>query len=299
MVRVFVTGARGFVGRWLVPRLEREGATVLAVDRELEVSQAAGVAEAIAQARPDAVVHLAAQSSVTAAAADPAEAYRVNYLGTRAVLEAARIHAPGARVLLVSSAQVYGSAPPGTQPFDERARLRPRSAYDWTKAAGDLLGGAYADRGLDVMRVRPFNHTGPGQGPGFFASAMARQIAEMEAGKAPPVLAVGNLQSVRDFMDVEDVVDAYVRLLQRAVPRGVYNVASGRGRTMREVLDLLLARATLAPEIRVDEARFRPTDVSVGSAAKIEAATGWRPVRALGDTLARLLDSWRAAVSAA
>ena len=298
-MRVFVTGAGGFVGKWLVPRLEHEGATVLWVDRELEISQAAAVADAVARARPDAVVHLAAQSSVTAAAADPAEAYRVNYLGTRALLEAARVHAPGARVLLVSSAQVYGSAPPGAQPFDESSPLRPRSAYDWTKAAGDLLGGAYGDRGLHVVRVRPFNHTGAGQGPGFFASAMARQIAEMEAGKSPPVLVVGNLESVRDFLDVEDVVDAYVRLLQGAVPSGVYNVASGRGRTMREVLALLLARAALAPEIRVDEGRFRPTDVSVGTAARIEAATGWKPVRPLADTLARLLDSWRAAVSAA
>jgi nucleoside-diphosphate-sugar epimerase len=298
-VRVFITGGQGFVGRWLVPRLERGGATVVAVDRELEISHAPRVAEALARAHPDAIVHLAAQSSVTAAAADPADAYRVNYLGTRAVLEAARLHAPGARVLLVSSAQVYGSAPPGAPPFDESAPLRPRSAYDWTKAAGDLLGSTYGERGLHVLRVRPFNHTGVGQGPDFFASAMARQIAEMETGKSPPVLVVGNLESVRDFLDVEDVVEAYVRLLQGTVPSGIYNVASGRGRSMREVLDLLLARATLRPEIRVDKERFRPTDVSVGTAAKIEAATGWKPVRLLGDTLSRLLQSWRAAVSAA
>ena len=296
---MFVTGARGFVGRWLVPRLERRGDTVLAVDRELEVSQAPAVAQAVARASPDAVVHLAAQSSVTAAAANPREAYRVNYLGTRAVLEAVRLHAPAARVLLVSSAQVYGSAPPGAPPFDEGAPLRPRSAYDWTKAAGDLLGADYAERGLQVVRVRPFNHTGAGQGPGFFASAMARQIAEMETGKAPPVLEVGNLESVRDFLDVEDVVDAYVALLQDTIPSGLYNVASGRGRTMRELLELLLARAKLRPEIRVDKGRVRPTDVSVGNAAKIEAATGWKPTRPLADTMARLLDSWRATVSAA
>jgi GDP-4-dehydro-6-deoxy-D-mannose reductase len=269
------------------------------VDRELEISQAAGVAEALARARPDAVVHLAAQSSVTAAAANPREAYRVNYLGTRAVLEGVRLHAPHARVLLVSSAQVYGSAPPGAPPFDESSPLRPRSPYDWTKAAGDLLGACYAERGLMVVRVRPFNHTGAGQSPGFFASAMARQIAEMETGKAPPVLEVGNLESVRDFLDVEDVVDAYVALLQDTIPSGLYNVASGRGRTMRELLELLLARAKLRPEIRVDKGRVRPTDVSVGNAAKIEAATGWKPTRPLADTMARLLDSWRATVSAA
>jgi GDP-4-dehydro-6-deoxy-D-mannose reductase len=269
------------------------------VDRELEISRAVDIGDAVQRARPDAIIHLAAQSSVTAAAADPARAYRVNYLGTRAVLEAARLYAPGARVLLVSSAQVYGSASPGAGPFDENAPLRPRSVYDWTKAAGDLLGACYADRGLDVLRVRPFNHTGAGQDPTFFASAMAYQIAQMEAGKSPPVLAVGNLESVRDFLDVEDVVEAYVQLLQRTVPSGVYNVASGRGRTMREVLDLLLARTALSPKVEVNEARFRPTDVSVGTAAKLEAATGWRPARALGDTLAGLLDGWRATASAA
>jgi len=297
-VRVVVTGARGFVGRRLVPRLEREGCAVLAVDRELEISQAVGVGEAFARARPDAIVHLAAQSSLIAAEADPPRAYRVNYLGTRAVLEAARHYAPRARVLLVSSAQVYGSAQPGTEPFDESAPLRPRSVYDWTKAAGDLLGAWYADRGLDVLRVRPFNHTGAGQDRVFFASAMAFQIAQMEAGRCSPVLAVGNLESVRDFLDVEDVVEAYVRLLQPGVASGIYNVASGRGWTMREVLDLLLARTALSPKIQVDEARFRPTDVSVGTAAKIEAATGWKPTRALGDTLAGLLAGWRATVSA-
>jgi GDP-4-dehydro-6-deoxy-D-mannose reductase len=199
----------------------------------------------------------------------------------------------------VSSAQVYGSASPGAPPFDESAPLRPRSAYDWTKAAGDLLGGTYGKAGLQVVRVRPFNHTGAGQGRDFFASAMARQIAEMEAGKSPLILEVGNLESVRDFLDVQDVVDAYVALLQDTIPSGLYNVASGRGRTMREVLELLLARATVRPEIRIDKGRFRATDVSVGNAAKIAAATGWKPMRPLAQTLARLLDSWRAAVSAA
>ncbi len=298
-MHVLVTGGLGFVGRWLAPRLEKAGARVTAVDREVEISDAVAVAAAVKAARPDAVVHLAAQASVTAAAADPADAYRVNFLGTRSVLEALRRHAPEARLLLVSSSQVYGSSPPGAPPFDESSPLAPRSAYDWTKAAADLLGADYASRGLDVLRVRPFNHTGPGQGEGFFASAMARQIAEIEAGSRAPVLAVGNLDSVRDFLDVEDVVEAYALLLDRRVPAGVYNVASGRGRSMRAVLEGLLARARVRPELRVEASRVRPTDVSVGSATRLRSATGWSPTRDLEGTLARVLDDWRGRISAA
>jgi nucleoside-diphosphate-sugar epimerase len=298
-VHVLVTGGLGFVGRWLAPRLQKTGARVTVVDREVEITDPAAVAATVKAVRPDALVHLAAQASVTAAAADPAAAYRVNFLGTRAVLEALQRHAPEARLLLVSSSQVYGSAPPGAPPFDESSPLAPRSPYDWTKAAADLLGADYASRGLDVLRVRPFNHTGSGQREGFFASEMARQIAEIEAGKRAPVLAVGNLDSVRDFLDVEDVVDAYALLLDRRVPAGVYNVASGRGRSMREVLEGLVTRARVRPELRVEPSRVRPTDVSVGSAARLQAATGWKATREFGDTLARVLADWRARVSAA
>jgi nucleoside-diphosphate-sugar epimerase len=143
------------------------------------------------------------------------------------------------------------------------------------------------------MRVRPFNHTGPGQSDAFVASSFARQLAEIELGRRPAVLSVGNLDSVRDFLDVDDVLDAYLALLDPRVPAGIYNVASGRGLAMRELLELLLAASGVRPAITADPSRLRRTDASVGDASRLREATGWRPRRDLGDTLKRLLDDWR------
>jgi GDP-4-dehydro-6-deoxy-D-mannose reductase len=297
-VRVWITGARGFVGSWLAPRLEREGAAVVAVDREVDVTDAAGVERALAAAAPDAVVHLAALSSVASSLEQTEATARVNFLGTRAVLEAAARRAPRARVLLVSSGEVYGPCADAAHPHHESAPLRPESPYARTKAAGDLLGGVFADRGLEVVRARPFNHTGPGQSDAFVASSFARQLAEIEAGTRPPVLCVGNLDAVRDFSDVSDVVDAYVRLLDPRVPARVYNIASGVPVPIRTLLELLMRAARVKPEVRVDPARWRPARASVGSAARLGRVTGWAPRIPLADTLGRLLDAWRAQVGA-
>lgn len=302
-VRVAVTGAGGFVGARLVARLGAAGYEVVASDRELDVTDAAAVRASALRERPDAIIHLAAVSSVRAAVDAPALAWRVNFLGARSVLEAAaalaREAGSGPRVLLVGSGQIYGAAAPGASPFDELAPLRPRTPYDWTKAAADGLGAAHAARGADVIRLRPFNHTGPGQSPAFVASSFARQIAEIECGLRPPVLSVGNLESVRDFLDVDDVIDAYLALLAPGTRAGVFNVASGRGVSGRELLDLLLAASSARPRVVVEPARVRPTDVSVGDAARLRAATGWAPRRALADTLTRLLDAWRRRLRAA
>lgn len=295
--RILVTGAGGFVGGRLVPRLEAAGAQVTATDRELDVTDEATLVDALARLRPQALIHLAAISSVAASLGDARGVFRVNYLGARAVLRAVAASAPGARVLLVGSGVMYGSAPPGSPPFAEDAPLRPGSPYAWGKAAADLLGAAYADHGLEVVRVRPFNHTGPGQADAFVAASFARQLAEMEAGLREPVLRVGNLDSVRDFLDVDDVIDAYVALLDRAVTAGAYNVASGRGTSARELLASLLARSTLRPEVEVDPARVRPTDLCVGDARRLREVTGWEPRRRLDDTLGRVLGYWRERVS--
>jgi len=301
-VRVWVSGARGFVGSWLLPRLARDGHEVAGVDREVDVRDAGAVEASLARAGPDAVVHLAALTSVARSIAEPEDAARVNYLGTLHVLRAVAQRAPAARVLLVTSGEIYGAhAPERSDPacappaFDESAPLRPASPYARSKAAADALGAAC---GLDVVRARPFNHTGPGQTDAFVASAFARQIAEIEAGRRAPELQVGNLDAVRDFLDVADVADAYVRLLDAAVPRGPYNVASGVGVPVRRILELLLARSRERPAVRVDAARWRPTDASVGNAGRLRRATGWQPRCPLADTLERLLAHWRAQLSA-
>jgi len=298
-MRVFVTGVAGFVGQRLEARLQAAGAQVIGTDLELDVGDAGRVAEAVTEARPDAIVHLAAISFVPEAESNPQAVYRVNFLGAHSILEAAQKISPDVRVLLVGSGYVYGAADPGAPPFDESSPLRPDSHYAWSKAAADLLGGFYEGRGVDVVRVRPFNHTGPGRPDRFVESSFARQIAEIEAGLRTPKMAVGNLDAVRDFLDVEDVLDAYLRLLDPKVPAGVYNVASGRGTSIRDLLELLLAETPSRPEVEVDQARWRPADSVVGSADRLEAATGWAPAIPLRETLRTLLDHWREAVGTA
>ena len=298
-MRVAVTGARGFVGRRLVARLEGRGDVVAGFDQELDVSDVAAVMGFVRRHRPEAVVHLAAKSSVATSFQDAAAVYRVNYLGARSVLTAVREAAPAARLLLVGSGECYGPGQRDAPGFDESAPLRPRSPYAQTKAAADLLGARFAERGLTVVRVRPFPHTGPGQSDAFAASSFARQLAELEAGLRPPRLQVGELGSVRDYLDVDDVIAAYLDLLDPAVPAGCYNVASETGVTLRRVLELLLAHSSSQPEIVIDPTRLRPADASVGCAAKLRDSTGWAPRVALEDTLGRLLEAWRAELSAA
>jgi GDP-4-dehydro-6-deoxy-D-mannose reductase len=297
-VQALVTGAAGFVGQQLVPRLRAAGWRVHAVDRELDVRDPAALETCVAELSPAAVVHLAAQSSVAGSLSDPEASARINYLGARNLLEAVARRAPAARVLLIGSGEQYGPAAPGAAPFGESAPLRPRTPYARSKACADLLGAAYARRGLDVVRVRAFNHTGPGQSDAFVLASFARQAAEIAAGRRAPVLAVGNLDSVRDFLDVEDVVDAYLRLLDRTLPARAWNVASGVGRRIGALLDLLLAQAGVEARIEVDPARLRPADASVGDAGLLRRA-GWQPRVPFELTLRRLLDDWRARIAAA
>lgn len=295
-MRVLVTGGAGFVGARLSARLSAEGVEVHAPPQsELDVSDAPALRAAVARLRPHAVAHLAALSFVPAAEADPAAAFRVNFLGVRAVLEALRGEAPAARALIVSSAAVYGSS---AQRCDESAPLRPEGAYARSKAAADLLAGRYAELGLNVVRARPFNHTGAGRPAHFVESSLARQLAAAERAAADtPLLRIGNPDSVRDILHVEDVVEAYWRLLQPGAPPGVYNIASGRGVSIRELLELLIARTALRPRMETARGRWRPADFLVGDARRLRAATGWRPQRSLPDALAELLDAWRNADS--
>jgi GDP-4-dehydro-6-deoxy-D-mannose reductase len=298
-MRAMVTGAGGFVGPRVVRRLEAAGYEVHGFDRELDVGDAAAVRERVAALRPEAVVHLAAVSFVPEAERDPAVVWRVNFVGALHLLEGLRQEAPRARLLLVGTGQAYGGAPPGSRPFRETDPLRPDNAYTRTKAAADLLGASYArEHGLHVVRARPLNHTGPGRPDAFVESSLARQIAEMELGRREPVLHVGNLDAVRDFLDVEDVVDAYARLLASDVPPRAYNVASGAGLEIRALLDRLVSLSHVDPRIEVDEARWRPADVSVCAPARLVETTGWHPARPLDRTLAALLDDWRARLRA-
>jgi len=291
-VRVLVTGSRGFVGRHLLPRLAAAGHEPIGRDRELDVTDPAALAAALEEIRPDALIHLAAQASVAVSRDAEELTFRVNVLGSLAVMEAFSQQAAGARIVWVGSGEVYGASQPGASPFDEQAPLRPRSAYARTKACADLLAGERAAGGLDVVRVRPFAHTGPGQTDTYVLPSFARQLAEIAEGRRAPELKVGNLDSVRDFLDVEDVVEAYLRLLDPAVPAGVYNLASGVGRRVGDALDALIERSGTQPRVDVEPQRFRPTDHAVGDSGRLREITGWAPRVAFDVTLDRLFDDW-------
>ena len=292
-MRVLVTGAAGFVGKHLVPALERCGHETVGVDREVDVTEANGFETFVRKTLPQGLVHLAGQSSVAASSGAPDLTWHVNYVGGARVLEAVRRAAPSCRVLLIGSGEVYGSAPPGAPPFDEEAPFAPRSPYAHSKACVDRLGAAYAGLGVDVVCVRPFNHTGPGQADHFVAGSFARQAAEIACERRAPHVRVGNLDSVRDFLDVEDVVAAYVALLESDAA-GAFNVASGEGVRIGRLLESLLAIAGVEAEIEIDPARHRPADCAVGNAARLAQMTGWRPRVSLQQTLERMYAAIRA-----
>lgn len=292
-VRALVTGAGGFVGGHLLPALEAAGYTVTATDRELDVSNAAVVESCVARVEPDLIVHLAAVSSVPESRAEPELTYRVNFLGTRSVLEACARRAPEARVLLAGSGDQYGTAEPGSRPFRESDPMRPRSPYARTKAAADLLGESYAAKGLAVVRGRAFNHSGPGQDERFVLPSFARQAVEIAAGRREPVMHVGNLESCRDFLDVNDVVAAYLALAAPAVPSGAYNIASGEPRPVGDALETLLRLSGAEARVEIDPERMRPSDFSAGDASNLRNTTGWTPRVSFEEALARLVTDCR------
>jgi GDP-4-dehydro-6-deoxy-D-mannose reductase len=314
-VRVLVTGVAGFVGGHVVDFLrgEQPEATVVGLDNhpgtraqtlgieivQADLQDAASVKAAIDRVRPDRLIHLAAQSSPQRSWDDPAGTLRTNVLGMLHLLEAVRSGGGAPRILAVGSTDEYGLVKPDEVPLREDAPLRPTSPYAASKVAQGYLALQYAlSPGLHVVRTRTFHHTGPRRGEQFAESSFARQLAEIEAGQRPPRLEVGNLQAVRDFTDVRDVVRAYWMLLERGAPGEVYNVCSGRGVRLADLLNRLIALSGLRVEVQVDAARLRPVDapILVGDPGRLRAATGWEPTIPLDRTLRDLLDYWRARV---
>lgn len=314
-MRAFITGIAGFAGRHLAAHLLSEGWDVHGLvrhgdGRDLpatvtlhpgDLSDADSLEGAIGAARPEAVFHLAAQASVPASWQDPVGTYATNVLGQAALLEALA-RAPGTppRVLVVSSNEVYG-APVGPEelPVREDNPLRPSNPYAVSKAAQDLMGYQYAASGrLPVVRVRPFNHIGPGQSDAYVAGAFARQVAEIEAHRSDPVIRVGNLEARRDFTDVRDTVRAYRLALLHGPVGAVYNIASGRPVAVRALLDYYLSQSPSAAQVERDPERYRPVDVPevYGDSTRLYAATGWVPAIPLEATLRDVLEYWRASI---
>jgi len=341
-LKVLVTGATGFVGQHLCRRLAELGHRVFAADciagpartfpgceyRACDVCEFTALRAALRWARPDWIFHLAAISSPPEAARHPDETWRTNFLGTVHLYEAVRLSKRKPRILFVGSSDEYGAPPQERLPIDETCPLSPTGVYGSSKAAADLASAFFVERhGLDIVRVRPFNHTGPGQSPRFVCSDFARQVAE--AARRPlrkRTMLVGNLDARRDFTDVRDIVRAYVLALERCPKGEVYNIASGKAVRVGDILEKLIALADAKIEVRLDPKRLRPSDAPriVGDASKFRRATGvfahrptgtagrnaglaglpvrknsgWRPGIPLDDTLRDLLEYWRAQLKA-
>ena len=305
-MRTLITGVAGFVGRHLAHELAKDSDEELnGVDRAelgeqdevlrchlkshtpLDVSNFEQVRGCILDTRPDRIVHLAAQASGSESLQRPAETYRVNAIGALNILEAARVLAPDATILLVGSADVYGSGMPG-QKLREDAPFKPINAYALSKGAQDSLGELYGrSYNLRVIRTRTFSHTGPGQNPRYALAGWADQLARIHAGLVAAEIKVGNLEGVRDYGDVRDVVLAYALLLKGGELREAYNVCTGHGHIMRHLLDTLCGIAGFKPTIVQDPTRMRmrDSDFLVGDPAKIQAKTGWKAEIPIEQTL--------------
>ena len=297
MTRAIVTGGRGFAGRHLERELASNGDDVSVLDRSdrFDVTDREQVRDAFAALRPDVVYHLAAFTHVGASWSAPAETWRVNTEGTLNVLDAAR--ACGARrVLVVGSAEEYGRVDPALERVGEDAPTRPLTPYGASKAAAGLLAlQAWDGTGLETVRVRPFNHSGAGQPPRFIVPALAARIAHAEREGTDRIV-VGNLDAVRELLDVRDVVRAYRLRAALGEPGAVYNVCRGEGYAVREIAELLLERSTAPLRLEVDPQLVRPVEVPklVGDPRRIADATGWKPEHELTDTLASVLAEARA-----
>jgi GDP-4-dehydro-6-deoxy-D-mannose reductase len=310
----FITGIAGFAGSHLAERLIARGDRVSGLVRgpgpfvslaaieprtklyRGDICDLDHLASALEDARPSEIYHLAGRAAPRLSFDDPAGFFRTNALGTATLLEAVRrAGLEGARVLVVSSAEVYGRSG-GTVPIPEDAPLRPCSPYGASKAAAEMAAiGAFEAYGLAVVRARAFNHTGARQSPEFAPAAFARQIARAEAGLAPPEVRVGPLDGVRDLSHVKDVVAAYEAIIARGRPGEVYNVGSGRGVRIGDVLSRLLARARVEIRLVADPAIRRPADVParIADIRRLESEIGFSAKRSLDEALDALLDDWR------
>ena len=265
-----------------------------------DITQPEVVRQVVAEVKPDLIIHLAAQSSVSASWKDPSGTLRVNAGGTIHLLEALRSEQLTPRIVLVGSGEQYGMVHPEDNPIREECPFRPANPYAASKAAQDLYGYQYfVAYGLPILRARPFNHFGPRQTSTFVIANFARQIALIEAEKAEPVLSVGNLQARRDFLPVEDVVAAYLAIAEQGRPGEAYNIGSGQARSIRAMLDLLLTFARRSIQLREDPARLRPVDVPLLEAdtSRLRADTNWRPAVQFELALQRTLDYWRTVVT--
>lgn len=316
MKKVLITGITGFAGSFLAEHLVQNSEyeisgtflneeTISNVGNikdkldlvKTDLTQKDAVESLITQKKPDMVFHLAAMASVGASFKDPVSTFHNNVDSEIFLLEALRKeNLLNTRVLITSSAEVYGYVQPENLPLNENAPLRPGNPYAVTKIAQDFLGLQYTlSYKMPIIRVRPFNHVGPRQAPGFVVSEFAKQIASIEKSQQEPIVKVGNLEAKRDFTDVRDMVKAYTLLMEKGEAGEIYNIGSGISHTIQEILDMLISLSSVQISIETDPARLRPSDIPeiVSDNTKITSLTGWKPEISLEQTLKDTLDYWR------
>ena len=315
-MKVLVTGVTGFAGSHLVDYIlaEKPGTEITGIQRwrsrteniehfadkirlvECDLRDASSVRDVLDEERPDWIFHLAAQSFVPTSWTAPTESLVTNIIGQLNIFEAVKKLGIKPRIQLACSSEEYGLVLENELPIKETNPLRPLSPYAVSKVGQDMLGYQYwMSFRIPVVRTRGFNHEGPRRGPVFVCSDFAKQIADIEKGRRPPVVRVGNLEARRDFTDVRDVVRAYWLALEKGEPGEVYNIASGRAWTIREMLDMLLGMSKTKIKVEEDPARMRPSDVPVllGDSSKFRDRTGWSPSIPFEKTIADLLAYWR------
>lgn len=317
-MKVLITGITGFVGSHLADYLLRnyKNVRLYGIKRwrsrmenirhiehkitlhECDMKDAHSVYQLINEIKPDKIFHLAAQSFVQASFSAPAETLGANIISECNVFEAVRKSKCKPTILIAGSSEEYGKVLPNELPVKEENPLRPLSPYAVSKVAQDLLGYQYVQSyGLKIIRTRAFNHSGRRRGEVFVESNFAKQIAEIEKGKRKPVIYVGNLEAIRDFTDVRDMVRAYWLATEKCKPGEVYNICSGKGYKIQEILDKLLSLSSKKKiKVKQDPKRLRPSDVPVlvGDSTKFRKITGWKPkISFLNETLPDLLNYWR------
>ncbi len=312
-MRILISGINGFVGRHLVEHLQKavpdadlhgtvfEPAPARAniVFHKLDLRDADAVTHLIEQVRPDHIYHLAAQASPRLSFSRPWETLENNIRSQLNLILGCLNYQLRPRILITSSAEIYGSVHPDQLPIHEDFPLRPTNPYGVSKVTQDLLGLQYfLSHQMPIVRVRPFNHIGPGQSEGFVATDFARQIARIEAGQQEPRMDVGNLSAQRDFTDVRDVVRAYHLIMEQGVPGAVYNVASGKPYSIQHLLDSVLHHSLVPITVYQDPARMLPIDIPIiqGDASRLNKLTGWEPSIPFETTLLDILNDWRTRV---
>ena len=297
MKRVLITGANGFVGRHLINGFSKvEDVQTIVPNRPFDVRDVSMVDAMIERSNPDVVIHLAAQSSVPNAIANPALTLEINVNGTLNVLNGLKKAGFRGRLLYVSSADVYGVVPPENLPVDESIVPSPRNPYAASKLCAEILCQQWSRvEAAEIVVVRPFNHVGPGQSDAFVLSSLASQVAAIEAGIVEPIINVGDIDVTRDFSDVRDIASAYITLATSDMKNDFYVVGSGKERSVRSILETMCSIANIHPQIVVESSRLRKSEQRrmVANPRRIQMDHAWEPTIEFEQTLLDILDEAR------